>query len=109
MLVRQWTVRVAPGRLGKLDEFARTRSLPMFQSFPGCLGVLFVGDQEQYTVITFWQGADSVRAAEASALYKSTVQALGETALLGGEPKLWIQEMRDGHVDATALEEALLR
>jgi hypothetical protein len=45
-----------------------------------------------------------VRAAEASALYKLTVQALGETALLEGEPKLWIQEVRDGHVDATAEE-----
>jgi len=80
-----WRTEFDPERLDELNEFARTRSTPMFDSFPGCMGHLFSHRGDTYLTISMWIGRHAINQAEASDVYKETVGALLATGILRGE------------------------
>lgn len=85
MLLRIWKTEFDAERLDELNEFAKTRSTPMFDSFPGCMGHLFAHRDGTYYTLSMWIGAHAIREAEATDLYRQTVAALLATGILRGE------------------------
>jgi heme-degrading monooxygenase HmoA len=73
MIIRLWVTGLVPSRVNEYDEFANLRSLRMFKSLDGCLGVTFLRSSERGYVVSFWRDMSSVDALETSALYKATV------------------------------------
>lgn len=94
MILREWTVMVAPGRMDDLDEFARTRSAPMFASLRGCLGALFAAADEHYSVFTLWLDRTAVLDAENDGLYRGTSEALAASGIVRGLAEVRVLEVR---------------
>ncbi len=93
MLLRTWRTGYDRGRLDELEEFARTRSTPMFESFAGCLGHIYAHDADEYVTISLWIGRHAIRAAEESDLYRSTVADITAAGFLTGEQSVDVLEV----------------
>lgn len=85
MLLRLWRTKFDPGRLDELNEFASSRSTPMFDSFAGCMGHMFCHSGDSYLTISMWIGRHAIEQAEASDVYRKTTEALLATGIVGGE------------------------
>ena len=85
MLLRMWWTEFDLDRLDELNEFARTRSTPMFEAFTGCLGHVFAHQGDRFLAASTWIGHHAIGVAEASSLYRETVDSLAATGLLRGE------------------------
>ncbi len=84
-VVRIWRTEIDPARADDYDEFARTKSLPMFRVQGGFVGALFAGRGVERAVITLWKDLGSAEALSGSITYKATVDEIGATGLLRGE------------------------
>jgi heme-degrading monooxygenase HmoA len=93
VLLRLWRTEFDPERIEELNEFAKTRSVPMFDSFPGCAGHLFSHHDDTFMTISMWIGHHAIRQAEASDLYRETVDALEATGILRGEQHVEVFEV----------------
>lgn len=54
MIPRIWRIQTDPTLASVYEGFASTQSRGKFESLPGCLGALFIGDEKTKTAITFW-------------------------------------------------------
>lgn len=93
MLMRLWRTEYDPERLEELRDFARARSTPMFDSFPGCMGHLFAHRDATWLTISMWIGAHAISVAEHSTVYRETVDALDATGILRGQPSVEIYDI----------------
>lgn len=84
-VVRIWRTEIDPARADEYDEFARTRSLPMFRGHAGFIAVLFSSRGTERTVITLWHDWKSVDALGTSASYEATVNEIEAAGFLRGE------------------------
>ncbi len=87
-LVRVWRTQIDEARADEYERFARERSLPMFQSQDGFVGVFFVRDGGECAVITLWDSAAAAERLESSAVYRQTVSAITEAGFLVGTSSL---------------------
>jgi hypothetical protein len=78
-VVRIWRTKIDPARADEYDEFARTKSLPMFRAQTGFMAVLLTSRETERAVITLWKDWDCVDALDTSASYAATVDEI-ETA-----------------------------
>ena len=85
MLLRLWRAEFDHERLDELNEFARTRSGPMFDSLPGCMGHIFSHSAGTYLTISMWIGDRAIKQAEASDIYRETVAAITASGILRGD------------------------
>ncbi|GAA1114894.1 hypothetical protein GCM10009630_10360 [Kribbella jejuensis] len=99
MIVRIWRTGVRADRVSDYEQFARTRSLPMFRRREGCLGVLFAADAGERIVITLWDGPESVDRLAESTEYRETVDALSATGILEGEQSVQVFNSTGGFVE----------
>jgi hypothetical protein len=83
--VRVWRTRIDPARTAEYDDFARTKSVPMFRAQPGFCGVLFTSHGDARAVITLWKSRESALALHRSPTYAETVAALEDAGFLAGE------------------------
>ena len=81
-VARLWHTSIDPARAHEYERFARERSLPMFRSHAGLLGVLFGGTGADRVVITLWEDADCAASLERSEVYLETVKAIEQTGFL---------------------------
>lgn len=102
MIVRLWTTGVDPDRVDEYRAFATERSLQMFRSQGGFLGVLFTESESQFAVMSFWRDRGSAQALEASSSYQSTVQAITATGFLTGAQNVEIFEVVGGELTEAA-------
>ncbi len=86
-------------RAAEYDEFARTRSLPMFKRHQGFCGVLFATSGELRVVMTFWGGRESVAALERSRDYLATVEAIEAAGFLQPPQHVEVLEVGDGYLE----------
>lgn len=81
LVARIWGTGLDSSRRSEYDEFARSRSMTMFQRHQGFRGVLFASFGEEQVVITLWRDREAVAALEHSGDYRETVRAIGATGL----------------------------
>jgi heme-degrading monooxygenase HmoA len=84
-VVRIWRTEIDPARADEYEEFARTRSVPMFRAQPGFVAVLFASHGAERAVITFWEDWDAADALGASESYEATVKEIEAAGFLRGE------------------------
>jgi len=84
-VVRIWRTNIDPTRADEYDEFARTKSLPMFRAQTGFKAVFFTSCAEERAVITLWEDNDCVDALNSSASYEATVNEIEAAGFLTGE------------------------
>jgi heme-degrading monooxygenase HmoA len=99
MIVRIWQVGIASGKEDELEVFANTISLPMFQTQPGCLGVLFTKTQAVCTTVTFWESEESIEKLNSSESYNSVVSKIERSGILEGQHKTESFECYGGFLD----------
>jgi heme-degrading monooxygenase HmoA len=85
IVVRLWKTRIDESRADEYLEFARTRSVPMFSSQHGFLGVVFLAASGERLVATIWESHEAAADLEASPSYEATVAAIEATGFLEGE------------------------
>jgi heme-degrading monooxygenase HmoA len=82
MLIRIWTVGLAPGKGEELELFANTKSLPMLRARPGCLGVIFTRTDTMCATLTAWDSQEAIDATEKSSDYEEVVKQIEASGLL---------------------------
>ncbi|NNC13742.1 hypothetical protein HII28_17900 [Planctomonas sp. JC2975] len=82
MILRLWRTRIVLARESEYQRFANERSLPMFRSQSGFLGLYFSGSGEERVVVTVWTSGSAAEALEVSPTYLSTVAAIQEQGFL---------------------------
>lgn len=85
MIVRIWNTKVDLNRLEEYKSFAQSKSQLMFQQQPGFLGVVFLDQGLNQTVVTFWSDEGSVAKLATSSSYQQTVEEILATGFLIGE------------------------
>ena len=93
MLLRLWLSGFDPERLGELNDFATSRSGPMFDSFDGCLGYAFAHSEAIYWTLSLWSDREAIARAEQSDLYKETVEAIHATGILQGDQQVEVLDL----------------
>jgi hypothetical protein len=76
MIVRLWTTGIISSKAAEYDGFASSRSLAMFKTLDGCLGVIFIRSDTKGYALSFWDNAASVEALADSELYQNTVSEI---------------------------------
>lgn len=84
-IVRIWRTAIDPARADEYDDFARTRSLPMFRAQTGFMAVFFTSHATERAVITLWEDWDCVDALSISASYAATVREIEDAGFLRGK------------------------
>lgn len=82
MIARLWRARLAPGREADYVAFATMHSLPMFRALPGCLGVRFLGDGLERSVLSLWTDAVAVAALATDLEYLRVSSRLADSGIL---------------------------
>jgi heme-degrading monooxygenase HmoA len=98
MVLRIWRTGIDESRADEYRDFVRRKSVPMFSSQPGFLGVLFAEAARQRAVVTLWESPAAAAALEESKSYRHTVAAIEAAGFLDGE----------SHVETFELEGAVL-
>ena len=93
MLVPIWRTEFDIDCLEELNEFAKARSSAMFESFAGCMGHMFSHRDSTYVTISMWIGHHAIRQAEASDIYRETVDALSSTGILRGAQEIEVLDI----------------
>ena len=86
MILRIWRTRFDPSRLGELQDFAESISMPMFDSLPGCVGQIHANDGSTWITQTLWESTEAISEAESSDRYRGTVAAILDLGVIVGEP-----------------------
>jgi quinol monooxygenase YgiN len=76
VIVRIWRTELDDARADEYESFARQRSLPMFQSRQGCLGVLFTRAQSGRAVVSLWTDRAAADQLDSDPEYQATVEAI---------------------------------
>ena len=99
VIARIWRTGVDPARVGEYRAFAERRSLPMFRSRPGFLGVLFAEGERGFAVITLWLDRAAAGALERSDAYRATVADIVATGFLTGAQGVEVLDVAGGDLD----------
>jgi|APPan5920702752_1055751.scaffolds.fasta_scaffold82812_1 heme-degrading monooxygenase HmoA len=97
MVVRVWRTGLDTARAGEYENFARVRSLPMFQRHNGFCGVLFAAAGADRVVITLWRDRAAAAALERSDDYRATVAALEATGFLRPPQTVELLDVHDSY------------
>lgn len=81
-VARTWRAQIHEDRIDDYLTFLEDRSVPMFRSFPGCLGAVFLRDRDLVTVVSVWADRSAVDALSTNALYAETVEAMESSGIL---------------------------
>ena len=76
MIARRWTAELVAGAESEYEDFAATKSAPMFARHDGFIGLVFLRDGQDAEVITFWTDEAAADALERSDTYKSVVDEI---------------------------------
>lgn len=106
MIVRLWSTRVDQKWIAEYEENERSRSLPMFQQQPGCLGVLFLRSSENCFALSLWKDLESVERLKTSESYVEASAFYANSGMLLGEPLLQVFDVMGGFLDPRAAGEA---
>jgi hypothetical protein len=90
MIVRVWEAVVIAGKENAFAQFAREKSLPMFEKQQGLLGVFITLDGNLSKVFTIWSHSRFIKVMESSALYLQTVDEIMKLSLLEKEQKIYL-------------------
>jgi len=104
MVLRLWKTRIDESRADEYLEFARTRSVPMFSSQRGFLGVVFLAAPGERLVVTIWESHEAAGDLEASPSYKATVAAIEATGFLEGESQVETFDLEDASLPESVLD-----
>jgi heme-degrading monooxygenase HmoA len=100
LVARIWRTRLDRSRAGEYDEFARTRSQPMFERHDGFHGVLFATAGDERVVITLWRDRAAAAALEQSGDYRATVRAIEAAGFLRPPQRVELLAVQGARVDA---------
>jgi heme-degrading monooxygenase HmoA len=100
VLIRLWRTKLVQSRIAEFEENERNRSAPMFKQQPGCLGVLFLGTNDDCLVLSFWKDRNSVDALASSPSYRAVVDFYSSSGMLIGTPTLDVFELKSGFLDS---------
>ena len=81
-LARTWRAQIHDDQLDDYLAFLEERSYPMFRSLPGCLGVVYMRDGRDVTVVSVWEDGSAVKNLETNQLYNDTVEELERRKIL---------------------------
>ena len=104
MVIRLWVTGLVPSKVKEYDEFANSRSLSMFKSLDGCLGVIFLRSGERGYVVSFWWDMASIDALKTSALYKATVADISVAGFLSEPQTVEILDATGGFLSPDVLK-----
>lgn len=104
MVIRLWVTGLVPSRVDEYDEFANSRSLRMFSSLAGCLGVIFLRSAERGYVFSFWRDMASVHAIKTSEDYKATVADISAAGFLREPQTVEILDSTGGFLSPEVLK-----
>jgi len=99
MIARIWRTGLRAERAADYEQFATTRSLPMFRRQDGCLGVLFAEGSGEGIVITLWDSIEAVARLDKSAEYHQTAAALSDSGVLDGDQTVRMYWVTGGFLD----------
>jgi len=102
MIGRIWHTRVQAARAHEYEEFARTKSLPMFRKQQGFCGTLMLRRGEECQVISLWRSMEDIAVLDRSESYKETVAEILSRGFLHGEQTT---EVYEAHLVAFGTEE----
>ena len=100
MIVRIWKVDIVEGQGAALESFAESISLPMLQSQPGCLSVIFSRSDNQCATITLWESRESMVHAECSPDYRTVVAKIEQSGIVCGDHQTEVFDVYGGFLDA---------
>jgi heme-degrading monooxygenase HmoA len=100
LVARIWRTGLDRSRAGEYNEFARTRSLPMFERQDGFHGVLFATAGDERVVITLWRDRVAAAALERSSDYRATVRAIEAAGFLRPPQRIELLDVQGARVDA---------
>jgi heme-degrading monooxygenase HmoA len=100
MVARIWRTGLDGPRAGEYEEFARARSLPMFQRHDGFRGVLFATSGDERVVITLWRDREAAAALERSSDYRATVEAIEAMGFLRPPQRVEVLDVHDAWLGA---------
>jgi heme-degrading monooxygenase HmoA len=103
LVARIWRTGLDRSRADEYDDFARTRSLPMFERHDGFRGVLFATAGDERVVITLWRDRAAAAALEHSRDYRATVRAIEATGFLRPPQRVELLDVQRARVDALDL------
>jgi heme-degrading monooxygenase HmoA len=103
LIARIWRTRIDETRADEYLEFARSRSLPMFRSQQGFVGVLFARQRAERAVISFWRDLASAHALDDSQIYEATVAEIEATGFIIGPSTIDVLEVEEILLDPAAL------
>jgi heme-degrading monooxygenase HmoA len=106
MIARIWRTRIDEARADEYLEFARSRSLPMFRTQQGFVGVLFARQRAERTVISLWRDLASAHALDGSPTYMATVAEIEATGFIIGPSTIDVLEVEQILLDPAALSPA---
>ena len=94
MVVRIWRTEIDATRARDYWDFAQSRSLPMFRTQPGFVGVLFAAHGAERAVITLWHDRAAAEALDHSRTYRATVAEIEATGFLRGDSEVEVLELQ---------------
>jgi heme-degrading monooxygenase HmoA len=103
MIARIWRTRIDETRADEYLRFAQSRSLPMFRSQQGFVGLLLGRQRADRVVISLWRNLSSAQALDESQTYKTTVAEIEATGFIVGPSTVEVLEVDELVFDATAL------
>jgi heme-degrading monooxygenase HmoA len=103
LVARIWRTGLDGSRADDYDEFAHTRSLPMFERHDGFRGVLFAAAGDERVVITLWQDREAASALEHSSDYQATVRAIQEAGFLRPPQHVELLDVRAAQLASIAM------
>jgi quinol monooxygenase YgiN len=101
-IFRLWTTGLVAATLEGYEAFAGTRSLSMFRSLPGCLGVLFLRSDRRACVVSLWEDQASIDALATNPTYQATVKDLLAAGFLEDPQQTEVMDLHGGFLEPVA-------
>lgn len=101
MIVRIWMTNIAAEREAEYLAFAQQHSREMFLSQTGCLGVMFLKENDgKHAACSFWSSRADIEVLASSSSYIATVADLIATGILVGEATVTVYDVEGGAIDS---------
>jgi hypothetical protein len=94
MVVRIWSVRIAPGRIDEFEQFIREHTPAMFREQQGLVASVRARDGDSWRNITLWQDAEPAEGLDSAPAYVSGVKAMEDAGLTVGAPTTEVLQLR---------------
>lgn len=104
MVIRLWVTDLVAHRAAEYDSFANSRSLAMFKSLEGCLGVIFYRSSERAYVVSLWRDMAAIDALSTSDIYQRTVADILAAGFLREPQTTEIMQSAGGFLSPEALQ-----